>query len=174
MRAQVSARRCFPSSTYFSRLCGAQFLPWLFIFKMNSKLFPPPPRRWRRSGHQYHRNGCRSWPGTGKTGNLCQDRHRGRSDTEGWKVSFSIKSVLYGWFSVALITWDVLLCVRLGFRWTTRSWKWMGSAWLESRSCLQPQSWRIHPASSSESSYFSALLVVTFCVHWCYFGRAGL
>lgn len=46
--------------------------------------------RRRGSGHQYHRNGCRCWSGTGKTRNLCQDNHWRRSNTEGRKVHFNI------------------------------------------------------------------------------------
>lgn len=35
--------------------------------------------RWRRSGDQYHRDGCWCWRRPGEAGHLRQNRHRGRS-----------------------------------------------------------------------------------------------
>lgn len=43
-------------------------------------------RQWW-SGYQYHRDGRRSWHGSGETGNLCQDGHRGWSRAERRQVT---------------------------------------------------------------------------------------
>lgn len=43
-------------------------------------------RQWW-SGYQYHRDGRRSWYGSGETGNLCQDGHRGWSCAERRQVT---------------------------------------------------------------------------------------
>lgn len=50
--------------------------------------------RWRRTGHQYYRDGCGSRHGPGEAGYLRENSHRGRGGTQRWQVRYFRKFLL--------------------------------------------------------------------------------